>query len=149
MNKGGERKYRKNEDGTPKLIQIIDKAEKKKQFIEALEFNLGHFTNACRSINVNKSSVYDWLKEDDEFKKAVKDVDVQLCEMVESELYKKIKNGDTQAIIFFLKTKGKKRGWAENKNINVKHIKVNIAGFQLPDDTRDNSDELTDFQELT
>ena len=73
--------------------------KRKEAALEALEAHLGVVTDACKSLELARSTFYLWCQE--------------VLDIVESNLFKKIKGGDTTAIIFFLKTKGKKRGYIE------------------------------------
>lgn len=57
------------------------------------------------------------MKEDPEFKAAVEEVQEYTVDVAESELHKLIKAGETTAIIFYLKTKGKKRGYVERQEL--------------------------------
>jgi hypothetical protein len=40
-------------------------------------------------------------------------------DFAESQLYKQIKDGSTTATIFYLKTKGKQRGYVERQQIDI------------------------------
>tara|TARA_A200000159_G_scaffold38607_1_gene34981 strand:+ start:8407 stop:8772 length:366 start_codon:yes stop_codon:yes gene_type:complete len=85
----------------------------KKAILEALEQSLGVVTTACRKIGVGRTTFYGWLKEDPEFKKQVDDISNIALDFAESHLHKQIKGGNTSATIFYLKTKGKNRGYVE------------------------------------
>ena len=87
---------------------------KHEKFLIALEKSLGVITTACKIAGINRSRYYSWLKECDEFKKAVDEIDNVALDFAESQLHKQIKEGSTSAIIFYLKTKGRKRGYNEN-----------------------------------
>ncbi len=91
----------------------------KKALLKALESALGVVTTACRQTEVGRTTYYQWLKEDPEFAKAVKDVQDIALDFAESQLHKQIKEGSTAATIFFLKTKGKSRGYVERQEIEV------------------------------
>jgi len=56
-------------------------------------------------------------KNDSDFSEAADDVSEILLDFAEAKLYDQIKNGNTTAIIFFLKTRGKKRGYVERQEI--------------------------------
>ena len=82
----------------------------KKAMIQALEKSLGVVTSACKSVGINRSTHYEWLKTDEEYKKEVEDVENIALDFAESQLHKQIKEGNTSGTIFYLKTKGKKEG---------------------------------------
>lgn len=85
----------------------------KKAILEALEKNLGIVTTACRQVGIGRTTFYDWLKDDEEFKKKVDEINNVALDFTESKLFKLIEGENPTAIIFHLKTKGKKRGYVE------------------------------------
>ena len=94
----------------------------KKAMIEALEKSLGVVTTACKNVGINRKTHYDWLLKDAEYKKQVESIEDIAIDFAESKLHKQIDKGDTTATIFYLKTKGKKRGYVERieKDLNIK-----------------------------
>ncbi len=109
---------------------------KKESILKALENSLGVVTVACKSADVPRSTYYKWLKEDEDFAKAVKDIENIALDFGESQLHKQIGDGNTSATIFFLKTKGKKRGYVERSELDLSSgeepikINVNIKGVE-------------------
>ena len=91
--------------------------------LEALRKSLGIVTNACKEVGIDRTLYYRWLKEDDEFRHKVEELEDIALDFAESMLLKKIKDEDTTAIIFYMKTKGKKRGYIEKHEVNS-----NVAG---------------------
>jgi hypothetical protein len=91
---------------------------KKKLLLEALEKSLGVVSTACESAGVSRDTHYRWLKEDEKYKATVEELDNVALDFAESQLYGNIRKGDTTAIIFFLKTRGKKRGYIERQEID-------------------------------
>ena len=89
----------------------------KKAVIEAMEKTLGIVTQACKMAGVGRSTFYKWLAEDDDFKKQVQEIDNVVLDFVESKLHKQIDGGNPTSTIFYLKTKGRKRGYIETKDI--------------------------------
>jgi hypothetical protein len=89
----------------------------KKAMLEALEKSLGVVTSAAKSVGINRSSHYEWIKSDSEYKKEVESIDNVSLDFAESQLFKQIQEGNTSATIFYLKTKGKKRGYVERQEI--------------------------------
>lgn len=89
----------------------------KKAMIEALDKSLGVVTTACKKVGISRKTHYEWLKEDEKYKAAVEELADVALDFAESKLHKKIEGGDTTATIFYLKTKGKKRGYIEKQEI--------------------------------
>jgi len=98
----------------------------KKQMIEALEKSLGIVTTASKQSGVSRSIHYQWLHEDEAYKEAVEDISNIALDFAESKLHKSIDNGSDTAVIFYLKTKGKKRGYIERTEIQHEGSKVSI-----------------------
>jgi hypothetical protein len=92
---------------------------KKEAMLEALELSLGIVSTAAKKANVDRSMHYDWLKSDPEYKAAVESIQESVIDFAESHLYKLVKEGNPAATIFYLKTKGKKRGYIERQEIEV------------------------------
>ena len=89
----------------------------KKALLEALEKSLGVVTTACKSVGVDRSTFYKYVNEDEEFAKQVKDIGEVALDFVESQNFQLIKDKNPTAIIFYLKTKGKHRGFVERKEV--------------------------------
>jgi len=85
----------------------------KKALLEALEKSLGVVTTACKSVGLDRATFYRYYHADEAFRQAVDDIENVALDFSESNLHKRIAAGDTTAIIFHLKTKGKKRGYVE------------------------------------
>ncbi len=90
---------------------------KKKQMIDALEKTLGIVSTACKMCDISRWSHYRWIEEDEDYKKSVEDIAEITLDFAESQLHKQIKEGNTTATIFYLKTKGKKRDYVERTEI--------------------------------
>lgn len=107
---------------------------KKEAMLEALERSLGIVTTACNAIGINRSTHYDWMRKDAEYKQAVKSIEDRTLDFAESHLHKLIKEGNPAATIFFLKTKGKGRGYIERQEIEVAEKKP-LSWFVSDDST--------------
>ena len=90
---------------------------KKEAMLQALENSLGVVTVACKKTETPRSTYYKWLKEDQEFAQAVQEIENVALDFAESQLHKQIQSGNTSATIFYLKTKGKNRGYVERQEI--------------------------------
>lgn len=97
----------------------MDKLETKKQtFIECLKANVGNVTKACEQMKISRQAYYNWLNDDYEFRENINNIDEFILDRVEQALLQQIENGNITGIIFYLKTKGKKRGYVEKVEID-------------------------------
>jgi hypothetical protein len=88
-------------------------ALKKAALVKAMAECLGVVTIACKQAGVDRGTYYAWMKSDAEFKSAIDDIAEVTLDFAENKLHKLMEKGDTAATIFYLKTKGKKRGYVE------------------------------------
>jgi hypothetical protein len=103
----------------------MDKTEQhKKAMLDALEKSLGVVTSAAKTVGVGRTTHYLWMQEDKEYKAAVEELSDVAIDFAESQLHKQIKDGNSTATIFFLKTKGKKRGYVERQELDVSSGKL-------------------------
>lgn len=108
----------------------------KKMLIEALNGCKGIISTACKSVGLSRTQYYNYYNEDKEFAKLADEAQENAIDFVEGKLFEKIngisvirytQKGDEEiyeqppsdtAIIFFLKTKGKKRGYVERQEVD-------------------------------
>ena len=86
--------------------------------LDSLKECSGIVTFACEKVGLSRQTFYRWYREDAEFKEradAINELQIDIAGALPSE--KKIQKGDITAIIFYLKTKGKSRGYTERKEI--------------------------------
>lgn len=106
---------------TPRQLQYEGaNNEVKENVLEALKSSLGIISNACIKCKISRKTFYNWYNKDESFKERVDDIYETQKDFVESNLIKKIKDGDTSCIIFYAKTKMKDRGYAERVEITGK-----------------------------
>lgn len=99
--------------------------------LDALEKSLGVVTAACKAVGIGRTTHYLWMQEDAEYKAAVDGLSDVALDFAESQLHKQIKDGNSTATIFFLKTKGKKRGYIERQEVEVasgKMFQIEVLG---------------------
>jgi len=89
----------------------------KKAMIDALEKSLGIVTSACKAVGISRETHYRWLREDEEYLTSVTSIEDIALDFAESQLHKQIKEGEVSSTIFYLKTKGKRRGYVERQEI--------------------------------
>lgn len=93
--------------------------EAKALLLEKLESNLGVLTISCKQAGISRVQYYEWRKTDEEFRQRADEIQEVAMDFVEHQLYKNIKSGDTQSILFYLRTKGKSRGYTERTELQV------------------------------
>jgi hypothetical protein len=80
------------------------------EFLSTLEKSMGVVSSALKKMDIDRIEYNNWLK-NIEFKNRVEIINEASLDFVENQLLKQIKDGDLAAIQFYLKTKGKKRGY--------------------------------------
>lgn len=90
---------------------------KKNDLVDAIRKYNGNISAIARSFGVTRSAIYDYLEKRPELKLLVEEERETILDDVESELFKQAKRGNLTALIFFLKTQGKKRGYVERSEI--------------------------------
>jgi len=102
---------------------------KKEQFLQALEKSMGIMSQAAKKIGVDRTTPYKWMREDEEYDARVKELLNVSLDFVEGKLFEAIDNNNITGIIFYLKTKGKHRGYVERHElagVDDKELKVEI-----------------------
>lgn len=109
-------------------------------FLVAFEKTLGVVTPAAQMIGVKRSTVYRWREMYPEFDAACKEISETAVDFVESKMFKKIDQGgkgSESLMIFYLKCKGKHRGYIEKQevdvNAEVKGVTINVTNQQTAD----------------
>jgi len=122
----------------------MDQDKAKKILLKALENNFGNISEACKKVSISRRTFYNYLRDDDVFKEAVEEIEESLIDLAESELYNQITKENTTALIFFLKTKGKKRGYIERTEVINKTEEIDLSGLsteELIDLVKDKENE--------
>jgi hypothetical protein len=102
----------------------------KKRFLDALENHLGIVKDACIATGLSRTQFYKWKNDDPDFAAAVEEVEESVLDFVESKLLHNIRKGKEVSILFFLKTRGKKRGYSEKPEAE-KDFKNTFSSFTL------------------
>lgn len=92
---------------------------KKTAFLAKYEATLGNISQSCKAADISRQTFYNWLESDSDFRQSVDALNESCIDFAESSLKKQIQDGDTTATIFYLKTKGKSRGYVEKKEIEI------------------------------
>ncbi len=115
-----------------KTIRVL--SGKKKIMFEALQDQLGVIIAAAKQTGIDRRTHYKWLKADENYQFWIKQIPDLCLDFVENALFKNIKKGKTAEIIFYLKTKGKGRGYIEKSEIDIKDDRTRIIIEKANDD---------------
>ena len=111
------------------MTPIKKKEDKKAEFIQAYELSGGNVSVSCKKVLISRETYYRWCRDDKEFNSKCREVDESLLDLAETMLMKAIKDGKTAELIFFLKTKGKLRGYVERSEVDVKESKPDFSNY--------------------
>ena len=115
----------------------------KQKLLQALERSLGIITAACKEVGVSRDTFYRYYNEDSDFKSKVDDINNITLDFAENQLLKKIKEGSERSILFYMKYKGRKRGYSDSIDITsggdkiISEINVNIIPPKKEDEDID------------
>lgn len=86
-------------------------SEKKSAVLEELSSAKGIKSIAYTRAKVRKTTFFKWQKDDLVFASKIADIEERWVDVVEDQLLNLISMGDRAAIMFYLKAKGKGRGY--------------------------------------
>lgn len=119
---------------TPDKKGVLNKIEQlKKAAVKSHYENRGNVSSTCSSIGIGRTQFYQWKKDDKDFADAIDNVTDFCIDSVESALKDRIDAGDTTAIIFYLKTIGKKRGYIERQDFGLDLKQITVELFKRDD----------------
>ena len=102
-----------------RLTEEERRQRKKNTFLKFLKEGMGIVSYACDKTNISRQTFYNWKDNDDDFAQQAEDIQETTVDMAESKLLTSINEGNVAASIFYLKTKGKKRGYVEQHYVDV------------------------------
>jgi hypothetical protein len=112
-------------------LNKMDTLKKKEDFLAAYELKANNVSLACKSIGIGRSTYYVWMTTDPAFADAIKECREGMVDMAETALLNQMRGGNLTAIIFYLKTQAKDRGYVERQEltgaIGTESIKVTIV----------------------
>lgn len=135
-----------SEEQTPQKLTL-----KKDAMLQALTTSLGNVTEAAAAVGMSRETHYAWLKDDAEYAAAVASLKNVALDFAESQLKKLMEGAErqalthdgevvtikdapnTSAVIFYLKTQGKQRGYIERQELSteIKSINITIDGTNI------------------
>lgn len=120
-------------------------ANKKEIMLQCLQQSMGIVSTAATKANISRKTHYEWYNEDSEYAAQVDAINESCIDFAESKLMELINGAKHEvatakgevlqvqdgpnptACIFYLKTKGKKRGYVEKSELDVGGNGINIT----------------------
>ena len=96
-----------------------------KEIAEVYEKKGANKSATCVALGICRHTLDNWRQKSDKLNEMMSEIEEKLIDYSESKLLEKISAGDLTAIIFHLKTKGKKRGYVEGVEIE-EHRSTNL-----------------------
>ena len=87
------------------------------QVCEAIRSQKGLLSMAANRLGCSYMTVWNYSQKYPEVKQAIEESKESMLDLAEGKLFQEINAGNMTAIIFFLKTKGKARGYSERQEI--------------------------------
>ena len=109
---------------------MANKKFTEKQVEDALRATGGFITYAAKQLGCHYVTVLQYLKNSEYLRKVRHEIDMSYLDLTEVELIKKVKSGDLGAICFYLKCKGKNRGYVEryeHGGVDGEAIKITVT----------------------
>ena len=124
----------------------VNKTNNKKEImLKCLQQSMGIVSTACQKADINRTTHYDWYNNDQDYAAQVDAIQESCIDFAESKLMELINGAKHEvatakgevlqvqdgpnptACIFYLKTKGKKRGYVEKSELDVQGSGMNIT----------------------
>lgn len=95
-----------------------------KQIIDALEKTHGNQAAAARALECSRNTIRNRINSSEDVKEAYDSVNEANLDKAENELMDLVRSGDFRAIKFYLRTKGRKRGYGDRLDLTSKGDKL-------------------------
>lgn len=90
---------------------------KAQELIDEINAKRGNISAVARAFGVTRPTIYRWIKSTVTATEALESAREAMIDNAESILYKKVLEGSTPELLFFLKTQGKSRGYTERQEV--------------------------------
>ncbi|MGI9068032.1 MAG: hypothetical protein ACR2HX_16720 [Pyrinomonadaceae bacterium] len=110
--------------------------------IDALRSLDGNMAATARRFHCSRTVVWRYVNEDHELRELVEELGESFIDETENKLFEQIRAGNIAAIIFFLKTRARHRGYSERLELamSTREIEVELGAATI--DTADQTSAL-------
>jgi transposase-like protein len=85
----------------------------REKIAEMLRESAGVLSVAARRLGFTRSSLYNWIRDDEEMKTLIAEIRDEVTDLAEVKLFENIQKGRSEDIRFYLRCFGKERGYIE------------------------------------
>ena len=112
--------------GKPKDLKSKKKATKAtpkkrdltaQRIVKAIRDSHGFISIAARKAGLHRATIHKYIHDYPSVREAIEEAKAATLDMAEGKLFELIEAGNTTAIIFYLKTQGKDRGYTERQEV--------------------------------
>ncbi len=82
----------------------------------------GNISAIANTFKYERGAVYKWIRGNKRLEAAVEQARESMIDFAEGKLAKAMQQDDLTAVIFFLKTQGRKRGYVEKQEVELSNI---------------------------
>lgn len=120
--------------------QSLKNKRDQNKFINMLIKQNYHITKTCKALGFSRQRYYDWM-DDKDFVATLEKLREQEVDIIEDAFRDLVKEGNPQAVIFGLKTRGANRGYQERQHIEHFGAEAIIIKFIEPGEEEKDTDE--------
>lgn len=111
------------------MADVVIFRGRKAEYLLELQKCRGLITTACSQISMSTQTVYKWRKADEEFERAIQTIIELQLDKAETVLLDAIEQNDLDATKFYLRTKGRSRGYGDKIEIHTKDEERRIPAW--------------------
>ena len=121
-----KKKKKEVEEGLKYIVLPTERDLKRDEVIEALKKNLGKVSLAAKFLKVPYKKVKEFIDKDLKVREELTAIEERLLDVAEAVILNAIKEGDVEVAKWYLKHKGKRRGYFVNGKDDKGDIKIVI-----------------------
>jgi len=104
------------------------------RLLAALRRSYGIVSYACEAVGCSRKTFYQYYKSDEKFKQAADETEDAGIDHAVKQLHKNIDKGKEASLIFYLKCRGRRRGYNERGEDTQMIINITSSSEITPDD---------------
>jgi hypothetical protein len=107
------------------------------QVVEALRNAAGIYSGAAQMLGCAPNTIANYVDRSPKLQKLVREIQEQHLDLAETKLLTHLRDGNLKAVIFYLKTKGKVRGYSERTEVtgpNGRPLSLELDVTKLSDE---------------